>query len=137
MLVYLKKDNKMDINYDFRRHDSYSIMLFVDMLGYNHKIDFNNVDKNGDEVVFLYDSEEVFRVDNFGYIHDLVKLAYLAGLTPDDEQKKQLELISTFNIAGRYDDDKFALYKKATKEYATDYTNNAHNLQLWIQNRQQ
>lgn len=73
MLVYLKKDNKMDINYDFRRHDSYSIMLFVDMLGYNHKIDFNNVDKNGDEVVFLYDSEEVFRVDNFGYIHDLVK----------------------------------------------------------------
>ena len=71
------------------------------------------------------------------YIHDLVKLAYLAGLTPDDEQKKQLELISTFNIAGRYDDDKFALYKKATKEYATDYTNNAHNLQLWIQNRQQ
>ncbi|HEY4508286.1 MAG TPA: HEPN domain-containing protein [Candidatus Paceibacterota bacterium] len=70
-------------------------------------------------------------------VHDLVKLTYLAGLLPDDEQKKQLQLINTFNIAGRYDDEKFALYKKATRDYASDHVNKADTLRTWTQNKQQ
>lgn len=70
-------------------------------------------------------------------IHDLTRLAYLARLEPDDEQKKQLEIITTFNVEGRYDDYKLSLYKKATKEYAEEYMRRANNLRLWIQKSSQ
>lgn len=71
------------------------------------------------------------------YIHDLPRLAYLAGLEPDEEQKKQLEIITTFNVEGRYDDYKMALYRRATKEYTQEYVHKADMLRLWIQKRLQ
>jgi len=51
------------------------------------------------------------------FIHDLVRLAEGTGLDIDEETKSQLVEISTFNIAGRYDDYKYNFYKKATGEY--------------------
>lgn len=70
-------------------------------------------------------------------IHDLPRLAYLAGLEPDEEQKKQLEIITTFNVEGRYDDYKMSLYKRATKEYAGGYVQDANALRIWIQKKPQ
>ena len=70
-------------------------------------------------------------------IHDLPHLAYLAGLEPSTEQKTQLEVITTFNVEGRYDDYKLSLYKRATKEYANDYVDKAEILRLWTQKRAQ
>ena len=70
-------------------------------------------------------------------IHDLLRLAYLAGLEPDTEQQKQLAIFTTFNVEGRYDDYKLALHKKATKEYVYEYARTADILRLWIQKRPQ
>jgi HEPN domain-containing protein len=69
-------------------------------------------------------------------IHDLPRLAYLAGLEPDEAQRQQLETITTFNMRARYDDYKLSLYKKATKEYTQALLQQASRLRLWIQNKQ-
>ncbi|MBI5357103.1 HEPN domain-containing protein [Candidatus Collierbacteria bacterium] len=52
------------------------------------------------------------------YIHDLYKLAVKAGLEISEEEKAELDEISTFNIAARYDIFKQRLYRKATEEFA-------------------
>ena len=51
------------------------------------------------------------------YIHDLKQLVELSGITVRDEEKDQLDEISEFNVAGRYEDYKYEIYKRATKEY--------------------
>lgn len=71
------------------------------------------------------------------YIHDLPRWAYLGGLEPEDEQKKCLEIITTFNVEGRYDDYKLALHKRATREYTREYVQKANDLRLWIQKKLQ
>ncbi len=58
------------------------------------------------------------------YTHDLPLLAERQGLKLTDNQSKTLDQINTFNIAGRYHEEKLALYEKATAEYA----------QRWIEN---
>lgn len=68
-------------------------------------------------------------------IHDLPRLAFLAGLEPDAEQQKQLAVLTTFNVEWRYDDYKLSLHKRATKEYVEEYVRQASNLRLWIQKR--
>jgi HEPN domain-containing protein len=40
------------------------------------------------------------------FTHDLRRLAKLTGLEMDDDQKKWLDTISTFNLNARYDDYK-------------------------------
>lgn len=52
------------------------------------------------------------------YIHDLVRLGEFAEINSSGEEKEILREISTFNIAGRYDDYKLAFYKKANFEYS-------------------
>lgn len=52
------------------------------------------------------------------YDHDLVRLGNFAEIKFSDEENEQLREISTFNIAGRYDDYKLAFYKKANAEFA-------------------
>lgn len=69
-------------------------------------------------------------------IHNLPKLALLAGLETNDSQNEQLRDINTFNVRARYDDYKISLYKTATKEYAATYVNAAKQLRLWIQQNQ-
>jgi len=55
------------------------------------------------------------------FLHDLEKLAVLAGVSLDDQLRDQLRTISTFNIAARYDDVKLAFYKQCTKKYTAAY----------------
>ena len=67
------------------------------------------------------------------YIHDLRRLAKIAKLKLNVEQKQTLDEISTFNIAGRYTDDKLEFYKKYNKkEIAQKYLKTTQRLFLWL-----
>lgn len=55
------------------------------------------------------------------YTHDLVKLATAGKITLNDEEKSQLDEITTFNLESRYDSYRFQFYKKATKEYTEQW----------------
>lgn len=56
------------------------------------------------------------------YIHDLSRLAKEAEVALTPELIAQLNEITSYNIEARYDNIKFAFYKKATEEYATKWT---------------
>ena len=64
------------------------------------------------------------------YVHDLEKLAVLAGIFIDEDTRNQLRTISTFNIAARYDDAKLDFYKRCTKKYTAHYF--AVTRKLWL-----
>lgn len=66
------------------------------------------------------------------YIHTLPRLAELAGLSFSEEQTKNLKIISTFNISGRYDDEKLAFYKLCNKSYTDKYLKITKKLYLWL-----
>lgn len=67
------------------------------------------------------------------YIHDLRRLAEIAKLKLNTEQKQVLDKISTFNIAGRYADEKFEFYKRYNKrESAQKYLKITQSLFLWL-----
>ncbi|SMP65141.1 HEPN domain-containing protein [Desulfonatronum zhilinae] len=51
-------------------------------------------------------------------IHDLVRLATLAGGDFDEETLDFLDGVNTFNISTRYPDEKFKFYQICTKEFA-------------------
>lgn len=51
------------------------------------------------------------------YIHDLKELINFIELDTEKEELKQLEEISKYNVAARYDDYKYKIYKLATKVY--------------------
>lgn len=55
------------------------------------------------------------------YIHDLYKLAVGAGLEISEKEKLELDEISTFNVAARYDIFKQSLYHKATQEFTNKW----------------
>ncbi|MFA5995782.1 MAG: HEPN domain-containing protein [Patescibacteria group bacterium] len=67
------------------------------------------------------------------YIHDLAKLAVIAKLQPNVTQLQQLRTMTTFNIAGRYDDIKFDFHKKCTPAFTTKYYNITKELMLWLE----
>lgn len=66
------------------------------------------------------------------FVHDLSKLALLSTLSFSDEQNSELAEVSTFNIAGRYDDIKLMFHKKANKEFTEEHVNQVKELRLWI-----
>ena len=67
------------------------------------------------------------------HTHDLRKLAELANMGLSPKQEQILEIISTFNIAGRYADAKFKFYQKYNKkEYAQKYLKITKELLLWL-----
>ena len=67
------------------------------------------------------------------YVHGLRRLAELGEIKLTLEQKKILDEIFTFNIAGRYKDAKLEFYKKYNKkEYAQKYLAITKNLLLWL-----
>ena len=54
-------------------------------------------------------------------IHNLARLAEQCDIQLDENTRRELNEITTFNISARYDDYKFKFYKKATKEFADDW----------------
>lgn len=55
------------------------------------------------------------------YTHNLVRLAEKAGIDVDEQTQKDLVEISGFNVAGRYEEYKTQLYKRATPEYTSKW----------------
>lgn len=66
------------------------------------------------------------------FTHDLLMLVQNAGIKLSDEQQKQLNEITTFNIRVRYDDIKYQFYKKATVSYAGKYIEITKTLRVWL-----
>lgn len=66
------------------------------------------------------------------YIHDLEKLALLAGLEFSKDQFKELRIITRFNISARYENIKFDFYKNCTSDYAKKYLDVSDKLFLWL-----
>src|SRR5579872_6505465 len=71
------------------------------------------------------------------YIHDLVKLAQMANVQLDTQTEDSLKEITSFNIAGRYDDEKQSFYKKCTQAYGTKYFNLTSDIRLWLKKNYQ
>ena len=65
-------------------------------------------------------------------IHELNKLAKLAGLKPTSVQKQHLETLTTFNIKARYDDIKQSFYKQATKDFAKKHMKITEEISAWL-----
>lgn len=69
------------------------------------------------------------------FIHDLERLAILAGLNLNSDQITDLKSISAFNIAGRYSDYKFVFYKKCTRIYTQKYLSKTKELFLCLKRK--
>lgn len=68
------------------------------------------------------------------YIHDLVILAKRSGIVLTIKQKNAFEIITSFNIQGRYADYKSQFYKKFNKhEYAKKYLDLTKGLLIWLE----
>ncbi|MBM4401812.1 MAG: HEPN domain-containing protein [Candidatus Cloacimonetes bacterium] len=65
-------------------------------------------------------------------IHNLTKIAKDAGVEMDEKLRADLDEITTFNVAARYDNVKLAFYKKATREFAKKYMKRAKEIYLWL-----
>lgn len=70
-------------------------------------------------------------------IHDLPKLCALASIPLSKEKRKHLRTFTTFNIAGRYSDEKLSFYKQATKVYTTKYLKLSKELFVWLKDEYQ
>ena len=69
------------------------------------------------------------------WTHDLNKLAQGSGQKITEKMQKDLREIGRFNITARYDDYKFAFYKKATKEFTTTYLHKAKEIYTWFKEK--
>lgn len=66
------------------------------------------------------------------YTHDPFILLKTAGIGIAEEYKEDLEEITTFNIAGRYDTHKFSFYKKCTPSFTNKYFVRSKDIFLWL-----
>jgi HEPN domain-containing protein len=66
------------------------------------------------------------------FTHDLRRLAKLSEIELNDEHKRQLDTITTFNLNARYDDYKQDFYKKCSSTYANIWILNIKELRSWI-----
>jgi HEPN domain-containing protein len=66
------------------------------------------------------------------YIHNLLRLAEMAGLNLNEEQAGQFAVITSFNINARYDDYKQSFRRLCTPEFTLEWINNISNLRIWM-----
>ena len=66
------------------------------------------------------------------WIHDLNALITKSGLKTNKNMYENLKEINKFNITARYDDYKFSFYKKATREFATEYLQITKEIYQWL-----
>ena len=70
--------------------------------------------------------------DHAPFTHDLRRLSKLSNIELDDEYKRFLDTITTFNLNARYDDYKQDFYKKCTPEFTDKWISNIKTLRKWI-----
>jgi HEPN domain-containing protein len=68
-------------------------------------------------------------------IHNLLRIAEMADLQLDDEHKKCLIKITTFNINARYDDYKREFYKMCTPDFAKEWLSKIEDLRKWLKEK--
>ncbi len=66
------------------------------------------------------------------HIHDLVRLAELAKLELPENKFINLKIITTFNIAGRYEEEKYSFYKKCTPAFTKKHFLICQEIFLWL-----
>jgi len=69
--------------------------------------------------------------------HDLLYLAGLAEIELDTDQQQAFAEINTFNIEGRYQEEKLQFHRRITKPYAHRWLKTIEEFYLWLlkQNR--
>ena len=65
-------------------------------------------------------------------IHNLAYLASKTSLIVSPERQEQLNMITTFNVAGRYPDVKFEFYKSITRNYTDHWLTITRTLRVWL-----
>jgi len=65
-------------------------------------------------------------------IHDLNKIAKLAGLQLDNSKKNLFDIITSFNIETRYPDFKKEFYKKCDSLFTSKYIEKIKEMRLWL-----
>ena len=65
-------------------------------------------------------------------IHNLQRLAKLAGISLNKDKTERLILISSFNIEARYPDIKRSFRKKCTLEFATEQIKIIREIYQWL-----
>lgn len=71
------------------------------------------------------------------YTHNLSHLVEIAKIPVTKEQMAVLSTITTFNIAGRYDNVKQDFYKKCTKDFAEKHLTKSKQVYLWLEKQYQ
>ena len=66
------------------------------------------------------------------YLHNLLALAELAGISLSDVQKDDLIKITAFNLESRYPDEKRSFRKKCNEEYAGKELQHIEELFVWL-----
>lgn len=70
------------------------------------------------------------------YGHKLARLAKcVSSVKLSREQLDLLDELTAFNIKARYEDYKFEMYKKATKNYTEEYLAKAKGFYLWLKEK--
>lgn len=64
--------------------------------------------------------------------HNLLRLAEIAKLDLKEDDILFLSELNQFQLATRYPDEKFALYKSATKEFTQERFNKTEKLRQWL-----
>lgn len=83
----------------------------------------------------LLKSLVVYRTnDVYPPIHNLNKLAVLAGIPLTEHQKKDLDEITSFNIEARYDDEKMTFHRKATEKFTRQWMAKIKEYKIWLEN---
>ena len=65
-------------------------------------------------------------------IHDLLRLAQMAGLDLKNEHQDALDMLTTFNISARYPDFKNAYRNRCTNEFALARIEEIKELRRWL-----
>jgi hypothetical protein len=66
------------------------------------------------------------------HIHQLLKIAQMAGLQLSEDQENFLLEVTAFNIHARYPDYKQKFYKKADQLFAEKYIQKIKEFRQWL-----
>lgn len=66
------------------------------------------------------------------FTHDLVRLSEKAELFLTEDQKDNLDTISTFNISARYDDYRLTFHQKCTRNFTEKWIREIEDVRLWL-----
>lgn len=69
---------------------------------------------------------------NVPLIHNLLRIADKADLKLTEEQKNFLNVLTTFNIKGRYSDYKYKFHKICTRRFTKDNIEKITELRSWL-----